>query len=560
MFRNRLVLLLIFFFIALPVIAQREYVPADHPVYRFLLRQTLEGRIQGFSWGMLPLSRHDVADFLRPMRSDSIRAQLQPVDREILDDFVVEFEHDLDGASDHAHPFIPEFQVGEVLRDDTRRYLYAYQDSGTAVFVDGLGNLTHDFSRGDSLRRAGATLGELGIRIRGTLHDRLGFCLQATNGALLGGSHDLALLDHRLLANQKFNAPGEATFYDISTGYLRYDADWLSVTLGREQMLWGVGYSDRAVFSDNSVPFSYFRIDLRSNTVHYSFLHGSLMAFDSTGHSLSSKYIAAHRVEFNVGRRVRIGFSEAILYFNQPLNFAILNPFTFLTSARLQSESATAGENNYNNLIWLDVEVLPVKDVRAYGSLLVDDLSFASLGKNNIAGNTNKFGWQGGAEWVAPFGVPALLLTAEYTRINPFVLTHWTNVNGFTHYSLSLGPSLPPNSDEWLVGADWDALRRLTVGARLRFQRSGESIRDARGNIIFDAGDDVNRGVNHLLHPNVFLEGTRVNRTIASLRVDWQPVLQYVVRFEGWVRSINYPTLDRTLKDGFASLSLRVEY
>ncbi len=542
-----------------PTLAQREYVPADHPVYRFLLRQSLEGHIRGFTWGMLPLSRHEVAGFLEHLRADSVITQLAGVDREILRDYEVEFSYDLDRSLAQSHTLIPSFDFGQIVRDDSRKYLYAYTDSATALFIDGIGNLSRMWSSGDSLGRAAASLGELGVRIRGTVAERVGFYLQAINGGLLAGSHDLAVLDHRRLANRKFNAD-EQKFYDITTGYLRYDADWFGVTMGRDQVLWGMGFGDRAVFSDNTVPFDFFRIDLHSNSVRYSFLHGSLVGRDSAGHTLASKYIAAHRIEFNAGRRVRIGFSEAVLYSNQPVNFALMNPLTFLTSAELSTELPQSGEDAHNSLIWLDLEVLPADNVRLFGSLLVDDLKFSTIGKGDISGNSNKFGWQGGALWNDAFGVPAFILSAEYTRINPFVLTHWTNFNSYTNWELSLGTSVPPNSDEWMLGVDWDAARRLSLGARLRFQRSGQSIYDANGNLTFDAGDDINRGVNHLQHPNVFLEGLRVNRTIGSFRMDWQPILQYTLRLEGFVRSITWPVSDRTLNDAFASLSLRLDY
>ncbi|MGA9119397.1 MAG: capsule assembly Wzi family protein, partial [Bacteroidota bacterium] len=464
-----------------PAFTQRELVPVDHPIYNFLLRQQLEGHIQAFTWEMLPLPRVDVARFLETLRRDSIRATLSPTDNQILADYCVEFSQDLDNTSEHLQPFIPEWDVTGIFSDEQQKSLYTYRDSTTSLVIDLLADLSRRDTWGDSLGKGHATLGEVGIRFRGTLHDRLGFYLQATNGSLLNGSHSIALIDNRLRANNKFNSP-EASFFDFTKGYLRYDIDWLSVMAGREQILWGAGYADRAVFSDNTVPFDYFRIDLRSGGFRYAFLHGSLVGADSTGHTLSSKYIASHRVEFNVGSRVRIGLSEAVLYSNQPVNFALMNPFTFLTSAELSTEMPQKEDNAHNTLMWLDVEVTPMKDLRTFGSLLVDDLKFSTIGKNDISGNSNKFGWQGGILWNDAFGLPTLVLTTEYTRINPFVLTHWTNFNSYTNWGLSLGPSLPPNSDEWLFQAEYAITHRLSVRANVRFQRSGENILDANGN------------------------------------------------------------------------------
>jgi hypothetical protein len=321
-----------------------------------------------------------------------------------------------------------------------------------------------------------------------------------------------------------------------------------------------MGFGDRAMFSDNTVPFDFVRIDLKSGSLHYAFVHGSLVGVDSSGRTLSSKYIAAHRLEFSVSRRVRIGFGEAVLYSNQPIHFALFNPLTFLTSAELSTEEPQGGDDAHNSLIWLDFEAYPLRDVRMFGSLLIDDLKFSVIKDTSVAGNTNKLAWQGGVEWTSPFSLPALLLSIEYTRINPFVLSHWTDINSYTNWNLSLGPSLPPNSDEWMLGADYDVTSRLSASLRLRFQRSGENVTDSLGNVIFDAGSDLLHGKNALVHPNRFLQGTRVNRTIGSLRVEWQPVLQYFVALEAWGRSLRIPSRSSTFNDATVALSVRVEY
>ncbi len=539
--------------------AQRELVPSDHPIYRFLLRQQLEEHINGFHWGMLPLSRKEVTEFLRTLRSDSVRALLSETDRKILSDYCVEFSHDLDQTDSASESFIPSWRLSGILSDERQKSLYSYADTGVTLVVDALGDVSRRNTWGDSLGKADAVLGELGVRIRGTFHDRLGFYLQATNGSLLSGSHSVALLDNRLVANNRFNSQG-STFYDMTRGYIRYDADWLSVMAGREQLLWGAGYADRAVFSDNTAPFDFFRIDLQEGSFHYAFVHGSLVGADSTGHTLSSKYIAAHRVEFNVGKRVRIGFSEAVLYSLQPPNFALMNPFTFLTSAELSTEMPQKEDNAHNTIMWLDVEVTPVKNIRAFGSILVDDLKFGTLTKTDISGNSNKLGWQAGILVNDAFEIPTLVLTSEYTRINPFVLTHWTNYNSYTNWGLSLGPSVPPNTDEWLFQAEYSFSSRLSLRGTVRFQRSGENILDQSGNLIYDAGSNILLGQDHLVHPNIFLEGRRVDRTIGIIHAEWQPIRQYFLRADLMLRSLRYIADGTTLRDGWFWVTAAVDY
>lgn len=555
----RLLLLLLVVWAA-TAMAQRELVPVNNPVYRFLFRQELRGAIQGFQWGMLPLSRQEVSCYLDTLQSRSAAGNPLPAaDEAMLRDLRIEFSYDRDRSLDASSALLPGFELSGIFDDTRQKYLYAYADSTSSIFMDGFAWWSYRAGNDETPGSHFASLGEIGFRLRGTLFQKLGYYFQASNGVLFSGSKEFARLDPRLQANAQFNR-GE-NFFDFTTGYLRYDADWLSVTLGREQLLWGMGYQDRAMLSDNTVPFDFAKIDLRSNSVHYSFLHGSLVGADSLGNTLASKYIAAHRFEFNIGRRVRVGLNEAILYSNQPISFTMLNPLIFLTSAELSTELPSSGDDWHNSLIWIDCEVRPARNLRLFGSLLIDDLKFATLGANDVSRNTNKFGWQGGALWNDAFALPGLLVSGEYSRINPFVQTHWTNDNSYTNWMLPLGEGLQPNSDEWRFRVDYAATNRLLFSGQVRFQRTGESIVDpATGEIVFDAGSDILHGENHLRRPNYFLRGERVNRTLTSFAATWQPIRQYFIEVRLLGNALRRPSRD--VKENPVSMwgTVRVEY
>jgi len=539
-------------------LAQRDLLPATDPVYHFLLRQELAGNIHGFQWGMLPLSRAEVAGYLDSLAGAQ---DLSTADRRMLHDYQVQFSYERSRSGDQVSSFLPAFELGGIFDDAKQKSLYVSADSATSLFMDGFASLSYRASRGDSMGTGSATLGDVGFRLRGTLYNRLGFFLQASNGKLLGGSHDVAIQDPRLRANKKFNTD-EKVFFDFTNGYLRYDADWMSVTAGREQLMWGMGYGDRLMFSNNTVPFDYFKIDIRSGSLHYSFLHGGLTSNDTLGHAVSSKYIAAHRVEFNIGSRFRLGLGEAVMYSNQPPIVALMNPMAFLTSAELSTESVTAEgtSNAHNSMIWIDMQWDPARNLRLTGSWLMDDLSLSALGKSDIKGNTNKFGWQVGALWSDAAGVSNLVLDAEYTRIGPFVETHRTLVNSFTHWEQPLGHALQPNSDEVMVRADYDITGRLTAKVNLRFQRTGENLLDSKGRIVYNVGSDFLRGDGDIIHPNVFLEGNRVNRTLSAIELRWQPIWQYVVDLQIFHNRYHYLSPDRTLSDTMVWCTVQVDF
>ena len=544
---------------AATALAQRELVPVTNPVYDFLFRQELRGTIHGFQWGMLPLSRKDIAGFLDSLQARTARGDRLPgADDAMLRDLRIEFSYDLHHSLESSSALIPDFRLSGIFDDDRQKYLYAYSDSTASVLIDGFADWSYRTGNDQTPEPHFASLGEIGIRVRGTLFDRLGYFVQASNGVQFSGSKEFALLDPRLQANAQFNR--DQNFFDFTNGYLRYDADWLSVTFGREQLLWGMGYQDRAVLSNNTVPFDFVKIDLRSNSVHYSFLHGSLVGADSNGKQLASKYIAAHRFEFNAGRRVRIGLNEAILYSNQPISFTMMNPLIFLTSAELSTEMPSTGEDAHNSLIWIDLEVMAAKNLRLFGSFLIDDLKFSTINASDVSRNTNKFGWQLGLLWNDAL-VPGLLLSAEYSRINPFVETHWTNANSYTSWNLPLGEKLQPNSDAWRFRVDYPVTNRLLLSGQVQFQRTGENIVDPiTGKIIYDAGSDFLHGENQLVHTNYFLQGNRVNRTLMSFTATWQPIRQYFLDVKIFANSIRRP--DQGTEESPVSVwgTVRVDY
>lgn len=534
--------------------AQRELLPPSHPVYKFLLRQQMRGVLQDFRWGVLPLTRGDVARFL--LTAQDRDDELSRVDQQKLIDFTAEFEYDMKRTLLRASPFLPAFSFSTLFDNRRQKYLAVYEDSVATLFVDGFGSVSYRTASGDSVGSPFIALGELGVRLRGTLFNRLGFYLQASNGQRLGGDPAFGRLDNRLKANTKFREAGKN--FDFTTGYLQYDNDWLRLTLGREQLLWGTGYSDRMILSSTTVPFDFGKVELRYKSIIYSFVHGSLVGTDTLGRQYSSKYISTHRLEFSLSPRIRLGLSEAIFYSEQSVNFAYLNPLVFLTSADLAADPA----NRNNALIGIDLELLPTRNVRMIGTFLIDDLNFETLkyAGEDKRGNDNKFGWQWGLLWTDALRIANLSLYTEYTRINPFVYSHRSIANSYTHKDLPLGHPLQPNSDEWLFGFDFDLTYRLSLSGQIRFQRAGQNIVDFRGRMVYNVGGDILRGDGDMVNPHVFLDGRRVNHRLVTLGLEWQPIKQYFIEIKYFHRSFDFLKENRKLSDSILWTTVRVDY
>src|SRR4030095_944797 len=284
---------------------------------------------------------------------------------------------------------------------------------------------------------------------------------------------------------------------DSFEGYLRYapPSDWIGLTVGRESLRFGTGFIDNLFLSNlNSAPFDFIKLDIKYKKIKYSFFHNSIVGNDSNGAQLTSKYLVYHRLEIGplFNNTFKIAFNEMLVYSNVPINFAFINPISFLTSADLNTE--LPGKNSNNALLGIDMQLYPVKNLSIQGSLLVDDLNFDTISDTGKSSNDNKFAFQAGLGWQNAFTVPNLSFAYEYTRIDPYVYSHREINNSYSHWGLPLGHSLNPNSDEHAFKLAYNFGSRLNVAVIYKRQRSGMNETDSLGNVILNVGADILNG------------------------------------------------------------------
>jgi hypothetical protein len=557
--------LFVLFFILFSKVSssQVELIPLTNPVYDFLDRMFTNKIITDYSYSMSPVSRREAANMLKEI--DLKRKKISKTDRDLLDYYLTEFEYDTYGTMKKTSNFFSKKGVGELFSNKKQKYLYSTADSNVSFFWDGIGELRYMGIDGDSSGKPHVLLGTLGARIRGTLFNSVGYYLRLSNGVRLGGSLEdaqkTAFLDPVLLSTRKYISEGSKTV-DSYEGYLRYapKSDWLGLTVGREALSFGSGYIDKLFLSSkNSAPFDFLKLDLHYKKVRYSFFHSSITGNDSAGVQLESKYLVFHRLELGpfFNNSFRIGLSEMVVYSNIPLNFAFINPISFLTSADLNTE--LPGRNSNNTLLGLDMQLYPVKNISMQASLLVDDLNFETLGSDSLKSNDNKFGFQGGLMWQNAFTLPNLSLAYEYTRLDPFVYAHRENNNSYTNWNLPIGHALNPNSDEHAFKLGFNFGSLLSLGLTLKLQRTGENYTDSLGNFV-NVGSDILNGSEDFARKNNFLDGTRLNRTLILAEITFQPIRQYYITIKYQRRNFDYPENNISFGDNIFWGSLRIDY
>lgn len=385
-----------------------------------------------------------------------------------------------------------------------------------------------DTSSGFLLGRVG---GQAFVRYRDVLE---GF-LDISNGARLSGPPEAALrTDPSLGRILKFTIEGQR-YFDRYAGYLQLRWGSARVRLGREVLSLGYSPIDNLILSAQAPMLDGVLLDITHARLRFTYLHAAAEGTDTAGAPVPSKYIALHRLGWEPLPGISLALYDMIVYSGRGLDLAYANPLAFFVSAGLQTAERS---NRDNSLLALELALRPRPRVLLYGTLLVDDLNYSTLFDTSIAGNTNKFAVQLGAAGLLPVTPWGIQIAAEYVRIDPFVFTHRTMVNSWTHLNAPLGYSMQPNSDRIALQLrSWFAPRAmLTLTAD--YTRHGENILGPDGKLLTEnrngvvlpignVGGDILRGDGDMLAPNRFLRGVRsfTRRLQLQLAAEWLPNL-----------------------------------
>jgi capsule assembly protein Wzi len=478
---RKLTYLFILLLITANLNAQVEHVAITHPVYDFLLRAETRGFLPHFSLADLPLQRKEITKALELINKN--KSKLSESEIELLAQYYKEFEL---VDSDKAVVIYSETESTQVFSSrmfsDDEKFIYYYKDSANNVKISPLASVDGIYRKQPD--SAGSVLmGNLGVRLFGSLGKHFGYYLQVTNGAVFAGDRLIALEeDDRLGQNIKFAKLGSD--FDFSESHLRFEYDWFYATIGRESRQLGAGMNQRVFMSTYAPPIDAISIGAKFETFEYKFTHGSLLALpdDSTKGvgfytTIPSKYMAMHRFAVKPAWG-EIAFWESVIYSGRGMDLAYLNPLSFFKTLEHSLRDRD------NSMMGLDATVRVIDGVQIKGSFILDDIIFDSVGTEYWS---NKWAWN-----IAVFTslIKNLDIGIEYSKVKPYMFSHFNPQNSMTNDSLLFGGYLMPNSDQWSLLTQWWWGGRYPVKFRIDYMRHGKNIYDENGDLVFNAGSD----------------------------------------------------------------------
>ena len=471
------------------LLSQAEYVSSENPVYNFLNRMETLQIIQNYNPFEQPKTRREIGDYLKDVIAHE--QQLDMVDQKILGDLEIEFEYEIYGTLKSSESLIGDGSYYPFNQNE--RYLYFYDEPQKAnLFI----NLIFDgeliFRNNSGLNEnSSTTLGLLGGEIRGTFLQKFGFFMRGYQGQVFG-NRQTARLKKEVLNNYKYNLEPDEGFFDETSGYMSADFDLIKLKLGRDRLKIGHGII-RPLLNDNSPMFDYLSLNLRYKFFSFSYFHGKILGdifFDADSitdgsNIVTEKYIGYHRLAFDISPDVSFGLGEIIIYGERGIDLSYLNPFAFYKSVE------HSNQDRDNSILFFDLNTKPLKGLKVFGTLLLDDISFGKIGT----------GWWGNQTLIHTgiysanlYEIAPIDLNIEYLRVEPYTFTHRLSRNSYTHFNYNLGANIQPNSELFFTQINYRFNHRLSFATSYSYTNHGANPLNPDGSINVNVGGNINFG------------------------------------------------------------------
>ncbi|MCR4438661.1 MAG: capsule assembly Wzi family protein [bacterium] len=510
---------------AWPAPAQTVYVPLQHWAYEFLERMETKGMLPGLLGNSRPFTRMEVAHALAALGKQRSTHRLTSVEAEALDFLQREFAEEL-GRLGSEVPAAPtrlnklvhsrwlDPLLADVLYANGRNFL-TISSPPFQLFWDPIFVRRRLFARADSLARQERVFEDTnGFTVWGTVGRYLGFSVDVRDSRQWGTrTYPAAGTNYTLEGLGFVRSAGTSADHDETRASLVFTWSFLTVQYGKDSNRWGPGRRGQLGLSDHPTSYDLLKIQLAGTHLKLTSMMAWLQHYSPTffhgGHQ--EKGLAAHRLEFSLGKGVDIAVYETVVFAGRRLEPAYLNPVMFFRSAEHylgDRDNATMGAD-------LELKVIP--KTRLYGELFIDDLSTGKLGTGFYG---NKTAFLVGAQLVDPCGLSDVDLRVEYARVRPFTYSHARDVTSYVHYATCLGHWIGPNADDLYAEASY----RPTFWWELRVW--GELHRHGANPADQNVGGDLRVPHEYPRDPEYvpFLAGVRGQTTATGVAASYQLV------------------------------------
>ena len=258
-----------------------------------------------------------------------------------------------------------------------------------------------------------------------------------------------------------------------------------SVSLGKDQQLWGYGDGGRLVLSDKAPAYPFIRLDyrpvkwLKFNYSH-AWLHSNMIDSASryqTGNQVYGgiretyipKFLATHSFTFLPLGGLSFSMGESMVYSERP-DIGYLIPVMFFKAYDHYSSRYKINTGGNGQFFLQASSRGQIRNTHLFASLFIDELRTSAI--FNSDRSRNQVGFQLGGS-VTDLFIPYLTAGIEYSRINPFVYQNLAPVQNYTSHDYVLGDWIGQNADRTTAYLKYTPVPRVNVRLQLDYVRKG---------------------------------------------------------------------------------------
>lgn len=452
---------------------QAVYTPVESSVYPFLDRMNLKDIIT-LNDEVRPYTRKSIAEYLIQIINE--KEKLNEIEKEDLNWECQEFKNEmtmLKSSSKNIHDSLALENIKE------RWYALRYSDSRFSLRVSPL--LTYTIERAGSNSNWSRSWG---VHAYGSFGKHLGFDLNMADNGEYGNNLDYT---------KKFSSEAGRSFYKATTKTIEYSdvrgaisLSWpgINLSLQKDYVNWGHGRFGQLILSGKSPSFPMIKFEMKPvDWLRFYYVHGWLnsQVLDSMGLYFSSssvfntdnekfvkKYYVANFFCFSPYKWLDLSIGNSLVY-KGDLRAEMFIPFLFFKY--LDRDLGQGSIEDGNGAFFLDFNFKYFKNWQLYSSLFVDCLSISKTLNNDWYENWLAFTI--GGKRIDAF-INNLDVTAEYTRIYPWVYEHKDPVTTYKHLNYSLGHWIGQNADQLHLQIDYKPAARLKITAWIELLHKGD--------------------------------------------------------------------------------------
>ncbi len=421
-------------------------------VVEFLNRMAQKGNIEIFDL-VKPLERSKVYSLLTQLQSQQ---KLSSLEKKEVEFYIQLYTFDdlqstvtAPGFSYPGH--LPKYGAP----------VFAYVDKDFRVMADPQIEITK------SVYDKKSTLLSSGFQLMGYAGKRLGFAIDYRD-VNETGAYDSLRQDNILPGiNRKQTTSNNLLNYAQFNATLHYKLNKGMVSVGQDQHVIGYGKMGDIVLSNKAPSYPFVKLMYEpTRWLQFNYMHAWLQSgvLDSTQtYSLGNtvyggkrqqyipKFLATHFVQIKIMKGLVVNAGESIVYTDK-LELPYLIPISFFKAFDNSKfgDNISSGANGQIFMGFSSRNQLP--KTHLYGQVFIDEIRVGSI--FNESKSRNQWAYQLGAS-ITDVYFPSLTLSAEYTRINPFVYRNFIPAQNYLSANYSLGDWMGANADRLYIGASY---------------------------------------------------------------------------------------------------------